>query len=126
MMKRNTIQRSLILEAVRTLKCHATADEVYAEIAVSHPHISKGTVYRNLHQLAENGDVRKVEVPGGADRFDHQCYDHYHVKCLKCGRVFDVDIAYIPNLEDAIKDSQGFTFTGHDVMFRGICPKCKQ
>lgn len=126
MMKRNTIQRTLVLEAVRTLGCHATADEVYAEIAATHPSVSRGTVYRNLNQLAESGDIRKVAVPDGADRFDHQCQDHYHIKCLKCGRVFDVDIDYIPNLEGAIKDSHGFTFAGHDIMFRGVCPQCKQ
>ena len=32
-MRRNTIQRSIILETVNKLKCHATADEVYNEVA---------------------------------------------------------------------------------------------
>lgn len=48
MAKRNTIQRSLVLEAVNKLHCHATADEVYEEIIKEHPTISKATVYRNL------------------------------------------------------------------------------
>ena len=48
-MRRNTIQRSIILETVNKLKCHATADEVYNEVARENPHISRSTVYRNLN-----------------------------------------------------------------------------
>lgn len=122
--KRNTIQRSLVLEAVKKLECHATADEIYQMVVHEHPNISKGTVYRNLHQLADSGEIRKVEVPGGADRFDHRCHDHYHVRCLSCGRVFDVDMDYIEDLEKRVKDAHGFIFNGHDLMFKGICPEC--
>ena len=123
-MKRNTIQCSLVFDAVKKLQCHATADEVYEEIAKDHPTISRGTVYRNLQRLCEMGEIRRREVPGGADRFDHRCDDHYHVRCTKCGRVFDVDMEYLPNLENSIRDAHGFQFTGHDIVFRGVCPAC--
>ena len=125
MMKRNTIQRALVLEAVNRLKCHATADEVYEDIAKEHPHISRATVYRNLNLLSETGDIRKIETPGGADRFDHQTHDHCHVRCEKCGRFFDVDMEYVTGLEKGIRDSHGFAFTGYDILFRGICPDCQ-
>lgn len=126
LMKRHTIQRALVLEAVNRLQSHATADEIYQEVARQYPAISKGTVYRNLHQLSESGEIRKIEMPDGADRFDHRCGDHYHVKCLKCGRVFDVDMAYIADLEKHIQDTHGFEFRGHDLMFKGICPACRK
>ena len=51
MTKRNTIQRSLVFEAVNRLQCHATADEIYEDIVREHPHISRATVYRNLNML---------------------------------------------------------------------------
>ena len=126
MMKRNTIQRSLVFEAVNKLQCHATADEIYEAIVKDHPNISRATVYRNLNLLSEAGEIRKMEIPGGADRFDHRCHDHCHVKCEKCGRVFDVDIDYITGLEKSIRDSHGFAFTGYDILFRGICPDCQE
>ena len=125
MMKRNTIQRALVLEAVNRLQCHATADEIYEDIAKEHPHISRATVYRNLNLLSETGDIRKIETPGGADRFDHQTHDHCHVRCEKCGRFFDVDMEYVTGLEKGIRDSHGFAFTGYDILFRGICPDCQ-
>ena len=125
-MKRKTIQRSLTLQAVQTMQSHPTADEVYAAVSAEHPHISRGTVYRNLNQLSEDGKIRELEVPGGADRFDHCCHEHYHVRCLKCGRVFDVDMKDIPDLTKAIRDTHGFHFSGYDLMFKGVCPTCIQ
>ena len=123
-MRRKTIQRSIILETVNKLKCHATADEVYNEVARENPHISRSTVYRNLNLLAEMGEIRKMTLPGHVDRFDHLCYNHYHVRCEKCGRIFDLDMDYISELEKNIKTDNGFKYTGHDIFFRGICPDC--
>lgn len=124
MSKRNTVQRALILETVKALRCHVTAEEVYGTITKKHPDISRGTVYRNLNLLSEIGEICKREIPGGADRYDHLCHDHYHAKCLMCSRVFDVDMEFITDLEKNVKDTQGFKFTGHDVIFKGICPEC--
>lgn len=125
MTRRNTIQYALVLEAVNQMKCHATADEIYEQLLQEHPNIGRGTVYRNLQRLCEEGEIRKREVPGGADRFDHLCSNHYHVRCVKCGRVFDVDMEYRADLERSIRDAQGFIFTEHDIMFKGICPTCQ-
>lgn len=125
MTRHNTIQRSLVLDAVNRLKSHATADEVYAEVAATHPNISKATVYRNLNLLSEMGMIRKLEIPGGADRFDHICKEHCHVKCEKCGRVFDIEIPYIDGLDNRVENRNGFELTGYDILFRGICPGCR-
>jgi Fur family ferric uptake transcriptional regulator/Fur family peroxide stress response transcriptional regulator len=122
--KRNTIQRSLVLAAVKELQCHVTADEVYDTLVKKHPDISKGTVYRNLNLLSDIGEIRKVEMPGGADRYDHLCHKHYHAKCIKCGRIFDVEMEFITDLEKSIKDTRGFAFTDHDIIFKGICLEC--
>lgn len=126
MMKRNTIQCSLVLEAVNKLQCHATADEIYGTIAKDYPTIGRGTVYRNLKRLSEEGEIRKIEVPGGPDCYDHQCHSHYHVRCVNCGRLFDVDMEYLPDLEKFIKDPHGFEFISHDIIFKGICPNCRK
>lgn len=126
MKNRNTIQRALVLKTVNTLRSHATADEVYEAIVKEHPTVSKATVYRNLNLLSEMGEIRKMEIPGGADRFDHRCHDHCHVRCEQCGRVFDVDMDYVTGLEKGIRDTHGFAFTGYDILFRGVCPDCRK
>ena len=122
--RRNTIQKNLVLNAVRELGCHATADEIYNHIAELHPSISKGTVYRNLGILADMGEIRRIEIPGAADCYDHICERHFHVRCLKCGKVFDVDTEAMPDLFKSIRDAHGFEFLDYDIVFKGICPEC--
>lgn len=124
MNKRKTIQRSLVLETVQDLQCHATAEEIYDTIVKKHANISRGTVYRNLNLLSDIGQIRKMEMPSGADRFDHQCHKHYHARCIKCGRVFDVEMEVIADLEKNIKNTHGFEFIEHDLIFKGICLEC--
>ncbi|MDO4830313.1 MAG: transcriptional repressor [Clostridia bacterium] len=124
MNRRNTIQKSLVLNAVNELRKHVTADEVYEFIKKEHPTIGKGTVYRNLGILAEEGAIRKVEVPDGPDRFDFTLKNHYHVKCVRCGNIFDVDMDEVPNLEKSIHNTHGVKFLSYDIFFKGICPIC--
>ena len=123
---RNTIQRSLVLEAVKELRCHATSDEVYDTLVKKYPNISRGTVYRNLNLLSASGEIRKVEMPSGADRFDNLCHKHYHARCLKCGRVFHVEMEFLADFEKKIKYNHGFEIIGYDVLFKGTCPECNQ
>ena len=125
-MKRNTIQRTLVAQAVQQLQSHATAEEVYDAVAREHPHISKGTVYRNLNQLAEEGEIQKLEMPDGPDCFDHRLHRHYHAKCSRCGRVFDVDMDYMDDLVRLVKDAHGFAINGHNLVFTGVCTTCQQ
>ncbi|MDY4593294.1 MAG: transcriptional repressor [Eubacteriales bacterium] len=125
MTQRNTIQRTLVLDAVRQLHNHATAEEIYQSVVKLHPSVSRATVYRNLSRLVDDGEIRRLEIPNEPDRFDHLCHQHYHVKCVKCQRIFDVDMEYLGEIESKIKDSHGFDIVGHDLVFWGICPECK-
>lgn len=124
MMRRNTLQRSVILESVIKLHDHATADEVYKDIMKLHPSISKATVYRNLEQLSADGAIRRVETPGGADHYDDRLDDHYHIICDKCGRVFDIELDKVMDLREKVINSHGFRITGCNIIFSGICPEC--
>lgn len=122
---RNTIQRTLVLEAVQGLHDHPTSADVYEAVRVKHPNISRATVYRNLGVLAERGDVLRVEVAGGADRYDFFNKPHYHARCSQCGGIFDVDMAYRFDLIDEVADAHGFKIEGHQIMFSGVCPACQ-
>lgn len=125
-MQRNTVQCSLVLDAVRKLRSHVTAEEIYGEIVKSYPNVSRATVYRNLNKLVGEGKVGKIEISGEPDRFDYISEKHYHVKCVECRRLFDVKMEYMRELESKIQDSEGFDFVGHEILFWGICPECKK
>lgn len=126
MRKRNTVQREMVLSAIRQLRDHPTADRIAAEIHREHPQVGTGTVYRNLNSLSEDGEILRVSFPGEPDHFDHTLLPHYHALCVRCRRVFDVDMAPISGLEKQVTDSHGFEITGSEILFRGLCAECKK
>ena len=63
-------QRESIKENLMHRRDHPTADMIYTDIRKIYPNISLGTVYRNLALLSDLGEIRKLTVDGGADRFD--------------------------------------------------------
>lgn len=123
---RNTVQRILVLETVKKLNNHPTADEVYLEIAKTYSSISRATVYRNLGNLANENLINKVELPNSADRYDDLLHSHYHFTCILCGFTMDVNYPYMISLGQEIKNTNGFEIHSHDIIFKGICEKCKK
>ncbi len=121
---RMTKQRALILDELRKTASHPTADEIYAVVRAKMPHISLGTVYRNLELLAEGKDVLKLEYAGFQKRFDGNTYPHAHVRCERCGRVADV-MGEIPaqSLPDNVT-APGFKINSARLEFFGLCKDC--
>lgn len=126
MERRNTIQREMVLNAVKALGNHPTAEEVFLKISTEHSSIGKGTVYRNLHILAEEGMIRRVEIPEGPDHFDHTLEPHYHVRCICCNKVSDVEMEMLSDLKQRIHNNHGVKFLDYDILFKGICSNCQK
>ena len=122
--KRNTIQRQLVYNAVKDLDIHANAEQVYEYVVALHPSISKATVYRNLGQMAETGDLLNIGVFYGSTHYDHNCHDHYHFICEKCKQVFDIE-TYFPEL-DNLTNEHGLEIKSHNLSFTGTCNECKK
>lgn len=123
--RRNTIQKELVLDAVLSMRSHVTAEDVYEYVSREHPSIGKGTVYRNLSVLAEEGKIRKIGIPDGSDRYDFMLPRHYHICCVKCGNVLDVDMDELSGILEQVRDRHGFQFVDYDILFKGICPDCQ-
>ena len=112
---RLTRQRAVILEELRKVKKHPTADELYSIVRERLPRISLGTVYRNLDFLADTGEIRRLEAAGTTKRFDGDISWHQHVRCIHCGRIGDVAGMQVEGFY-SIVDSR--------VEFDGICEAC--
>ena len=80
--QRNSRQREIIRDAVMARCDHPTADQIYLDVREKDDKISRGTVYRNLGILSENGNVTNVKVPA-ADRYDSRLDRHYHLFCTE-------------------------------------------
>ena len=125
MTTRNTFQRELVLRAARELRNHPTPDEVFLHTRAQCPSISKGTVYRNIGVLCDEGLLRKIEVPNGPCRVDFRLDKHYPIICKACGRMFDVALDVPDDLCCRAAADQGFLIESHDILFRGLCPECR-
>jgi Fur family transcriptional regulator, peroxide stress response regulator len=123
---RITRQRKVILEELRKLTSHPTADELYRLVRKRLPSVSLGTVYRNLEILSESGIIMKVELAGAQKRFDGRIDNHYHVRCARCGRVDDVVADTIPSIDAIAKKASDYEVFGHRLEFVGLCPDCRE
>lgn len=122
---RMTNQRKIILEELKKVTSHPTADEVYRMVRERLPKISLGTIYRNLDILSESGLIQRLEVGGSQKRFDANLEDHYHIRCTECGSIEDIPKKSVPGLEDVFSGDLGYKITGHRIELIGICPDCR-
>ncbi len=123
MQRRNTRQRQVVLDVVQGRCDHPTAEQIYQAVALVDPKISRGTVYRNLAVLVQEGSVLQIEAPN-ANHYDLRCDPHHHLICTLCGQVVDVGIAYDAALDAQVADASGFAIEGHQTLFQGMCPSC--
>jgi Fur family ferric uptake transcriptional regulator len=122
---RMTKQRRVILEELRMMNDHPTADELYDRVRSRLPKISLGTVYRNLDKLARSGIIRKLDYQGSRMRFDGDLHGHQHIRCISCGRI--MDIGALPSSADSDREilaGSGFRLIERRVEYTGICPTC--
>lgn len=124
---RHTLQREIVYQAILSMPGHVTADMVYEEIHAAHPSISRATVYRNLRMLEAEGRIMRIDVPGGADCFEARAREHYHIRCARCGKLFDAKLKYMPNLVELEQaaDSE-FEICACNLLFVGYCPDCRE
>ncbi|MBW2029667.1 MAG: transcriptional repressor [Deltaproteobacteria bacterium] len=125
-----TPQRKVILEEVCKEGEHLTADEIYDRVRKRLPRISMGTVYRNLDLMASQGLIRKLQPDYPQMRFDGNTRDHYHLLCMRCGRISDAPVAHSDNALEILEGTLGnltrYGIFGHKLEFIGLCPECME
>lgn len=117
-------QRQLILRTLGSDRSHPSAEEVYTKLRAVTPQLSLATVYRNLNSLADKGQVRRIRIPGGADRYEVALSEHDHLICEKCGCVVDVPPVDLQGAEDKVAIATGAVVRGHTLTYEGLCPRC--
>ena len=88
------------------------------------PAMGIATVYRNLKQLIEDGEIQAVELPGEPPRYEMAGHKHHHhFRCNACQRVFDVH-ACPGNMQKLAPP--GFTVEAHELTLYGTCGDCRR
>ena len=126
MIRRETKQREAILKALRNTRSHPTADQIYDEVRIDIPNISKGTVYRNLQVLQDDGAITELKLNDTLSRYEVKQKSHYHFRCEKCGRVSDIDMPVDKELDQQVEKGTGLKVSYHQLEFRGLCKDCQK
>jgi Fe2+ or Zn2+ uptake regulation protein len=118
-----TPQRLCIFRILHDNGSHPTAHSAFRSASEEIPTISLRTVYQTLSDMVALGEIQQFDVGTGAARFDPATGAHHHLVCTRCGAMRDVhcDLA---GVRLPARQHQGFTVSGAEVIFRGLCAKC--
>lgn len=121
---RRTEPRRVILQEIKNLTSHPTADEIYDLVRKRIPRVSLGTIYRNLEILSREGLIQKLDIGGTQRRFDGCTDNHYHFRCLTCGQVIDLTTKPLKEIERTISKLSPYEIQGHHLELIGRCLDC--
>lgn len=127
----NTKQKNVIIEMLKQNKDrHLTADEMLKLLDDMNSPVGKATLYRFLDVLVSTGDLRKyITVDGEKACYQYVddeigCHEHYHLKCIECGKLIHVDCTYIDEIQNHIEKHHNFSVDKSRIVLYGTCSDC--
>jgi len=121
---RMTRQRQVVLEELAKVDSHPRADQIYQMVRRRIPHVSFGTIYRNLKTLQELGMISEIQQ-GHTARYDGNSSPHHHFICRTCDRIIDVDDAGTADLDIPSLARMGYKVEQYRLQIFGTCPACQ-
>jgi len=119
---RASYHRVRILEYLYQCHTHPTVEDIFADLSLEIPTLSKATVYNTLHTFIDAGLVREINIAVDAQHYDVILEPHGHFKCTSCGKIFNFEVDIENTLVSGLQD---FTVQNRDVYFSGLCPACQ-
>lgn len=126
MIRKTSKQRDMILSYMRKMSGHISAEQLYEQMNEEGLKISLATVYRNLAILEEMNEIKKIAHPIGGYLYDKTCKPHYHMHCLKCNELLDLNIPYLEEINHMLQKQTDADILAHSLIVEGICPDCKK
>ena len=124
--ERVTRQRLLVANALAAAGRQLTAEQLYRSLRRQVPGIGRATVFRTLETLVDAGVARRLELDGHVYAYvaclpEH----HHHLACTRCGRVEEIDEAYIAPIAQRLAHDLGFEIDDARLDFYGRCAACR-
>jgi Fur family ferric uptake transcriptional regulator len=124
--KRITPQRRLVLGILGQASKHLDANEIHEQGRRIDSSLSLSTVYRTLGTLKDVRVVRELHLDGEHHHYElYDRGDHYHLVCLECGRVLEVDSSPFAQAAAAAGRIHGFRVASAEVELSGFCAECR-
>lgn len=116
--------RQRVIELLGGESCALTALEIDRRL----PEVGRASVYRTLEQLEQLELVHRVDVGGEVVAFERNDPGghHHHMVCVRCGRLVPFADPALERAIEGIGERAEFEITAHDVLLRGVCPRCSE
>ncbi|HZP96488.1 MAG TPA: Fur family transcriptional regulator [Candidatus Limnocylindria bacterium] len=123
--RRMTVQRRLVLDALRRAHHHVTAEDIAERIRKQLPQIDPSTVYRNLEALEALGYVTHTHFEDRVTRW-HLADErrHGHLVCRSCGAELEVPMTLLEPLARRLRQQHGFEADLAHSAVVGVCRTC--
>ena len=125
----NTEQKKAVIDFFKENREHHFTAAQIAD-AVCAGGTGKSTVYRQIANLLESGVIRRFEACDSrqfvyqyADVHD-DCDRHYHLKCVKCGRLIHMECAHLDEVCRHIRSEHDFIIGFGRSIIYGECVRC--
>lgn len=122
---RRTPQRRIVLEGVRALAGHATAEDIVAHVHRTLPSVSASTVYRTLATLEEVGILCHAHLGHSASVYHIGAAGvHQHLVCERCGALQEVEENLARSFARDVERRFGFRANLTHFAVLGECRRC--
>ena len=123
--RRQTRQRTAVLELLDRLEGFRTAQDLHALLRDSGDPVGLATVYRALQALQDDGLVDVLRSPDGEASY-RRCSTahHHHLVCRSCGRTVEVADPPLDRWAARIAAEHGFADVEHELEVFGTCHDC--
>jgi Fur family ferric uptake transcriptional regulator len=123
--RRNTWQKTAVLEQLSNTAEFVSAQELHQKISQSGKKLGLTTVYRALTEMVEQGTADSLSISDGEMRYrictpEH----HHHLICRVCGKTVEFDLPGFEELALEVAKANGFTELSHEIELFGVCSGC--
>lgn len=128
-----TKQKEIILNFfIKNKNHHLTASDIINYLHIHDKNVGSATVYRCLDKLVSKGMIRKYildDRSGACYQYienSDECLEHFHLKCIECGKLIHIDCNYMKSLDEHILQHHGFKVDNSRTVLYGICNSCNE
>ncbi|MEQ6359235.1 Fur family transcriptional regulator [Thermoanaerobacter thermohydrosulfuricus] len=117
-----TPQRELILDIMLNQQGYLSVRQIYEKVKEVFPQVSIDTVYRNLSLLKDINILNETTIGNNIMYVMRKEIHSHSMRCLKCGKIFELDICPLELWINQIKD---FEIVDHKIEIVGYCKDCR-
>ena len=126
-MQYNTKNKKTIIEF---FKSHSDEWFTAEQVETSLNSVGKSSVYRIVGELADSGVLLREyseRLSCAVYKIDNKnCREHFHLKCVECGRFVHIEDENVCNLLDKIAKNNDFSIDKGKSVLYGTCENCRK